>query len=319
MSDQQLRKIVPPSFRKTQPSRQPRKQRQQVQSDDQQSLQSATSSFLQRINNMIDADGNVLPKYIQQVNQYIQENKRLKKLAKQTQLRKTMDDLNIKPDSAEKLMNIFSGLNRSPQTGPVLKKQNSVSSLSSGGVQDKKLKNNTSVQNFSLNKYDQQIGDQDQMRGDYEIGEIDNSRRSTSRYKRSYSIRQDQQKSRKKTKMTPEEQFSLKLGTSSSVKGILPKIINNEKKTSTKKDKIQTSTTNKSSLKKSPRHTDLINLQHQNSGHKKSQSRQTSINTSSNISDPVDGFNQRNLLVDPAQEIQKIFSEIQKQKQRKQG
>ena len=75
------------------------------------------------------------------------------------------------------------GLNISPQTRPVLKKQNSggtVSSLSSGGVQDKKLKNNTSVQNFALNKDDQQIGDY----------EIDNSRR----YKRSYSIRQDQDK-----------------------------------------------------------------------------------------------------------------------------
>ena len=121
--------------------------------------------------------------------------------------------------------------------------------------------------------------------------------------------------------MTPEDQFSLKLATSSSVKGIPSQIINNEKKTSTKKDKIQTSTTNKSSLKKSPRHTNLINLQHQNSGHKKSQSRQIKSQTSSNISDPLDGFNQSNLLVDPAQEIQKILSEIQKQKQkqRKQG
>ena len=122
--------------------------------------------------------------------------------------------------------------------------------------------------------------------------------------------------------MTPEDQFSLKLATSSSVKGILPQIINNEKKTSTKKDKIQTSTTNKSSLKKSPRHMDLRKLQHQNSGLKKSQSRQiksqTSSHTSSNISHPLDGFNQNNLLVDPVQEIQKILSGKQP-KQRKQG
>ena len=95
---------------------------------------------------MIGPDGKVLPKYIQQVNQYIQENKRLKKLAKQTQLRKTMDDLNIKPDSAEILMNIFSGYKtRSPQTGPVLKKQNSgdtVSTVSSLGLQDAKASSN---------------------------------------------------------------------------------------------------------------------------------------------------------------------------------
>ena len=67
---------------------------------------------------------------------------------------------------------------------------------------------------------------------------------------------------------------------------------------------------------------DLRKLQHQNSGLKKSQSRQiksqTSSHTSSNISHPLDGLNQSNLLVDP-EEIQKIFREIQKQKQRKQG
>lgn len=231
------------------------------------------------------------------------------------QLRKIVPPSFRKTQQVQPSKQVQLGLNISPQTRPVLKKQNSggtVSSLSSGGVQDKKLKNNTSVQNFALNKDDQQ-------RGDYEIGEIDNSRR----YKRSYSIRQDQdkKKSRKRTKMTPEDQFSLKLATSSSVKGIPPQIINNEKKTSTKKDKIQTSTTNKSSLKKSPRHMDLRKLQHQNSGLKESQSRQiksqTSSQTSSDISDPLFGNNQSNLLVDPVQEIQKILSGKQ-QKQRKQ-
>lgn len=79
---------------------------------------------------------------------------------------------------------------------------------------------------------------------------------------------------------------------------------------SPKQQSTQQRTQQRSSLQQSIRSYDLSNLQHQNSGHKKSQSRQTS----SHISDPLYGFNQSNLPVDLGQEIQKILSK----KQRKQ-
>lgn len=69
----------------------------------------------------------------------------------------------------------------------------------------------TSKQNFALNKYDQQIGDQ--MKGDYEIDFRRSSRynfREKTKGKRSYYMRQDQnqKKSRKRTKMTAEDEFN---------------------------------------------------------------------------------------------------------------
>ena len=175
----------------------------------------------------------------------LQENKRLQQLAKKTKLQKKIDDLNIGSNSAEILKNILSGLNRSPQTGP-LKKQNSgdtASTVSSLGLQDARASRN-----------------------------------------------------RRKQKKQKQQKQIQNLTSNFQDLHISPK---------------QQSTKQKSSLKQSIRSYDLSNLQHQNSGHKKSQSRQTS----SHISDPLYGFNQSNLPVDLGQEIQKILSK----KQRKQG
>ena len=74
-------------------------------------------------------------------------------------------------------------------------------------IQQYRNKSQTRSSKNNDDMYDQQIGDQ--MKGDYEIDEIDNFRQTTKR-KRSYYMRQDQdqQKSIKRTKMTPEDEFN---------------------------------------------------------------------------------------------------------------